>query len=60
MAEQGQLDKGQGDQDQGKAPSSKEQEKEAGDPTLGAGRGCAYSLRSRWSCFPVNYRSPFR
>ncbi|XP_024043232.1 uncharacterized protein LOC112099931 [Citrus clementina] len=37
MVEKGQGDKGLGDQDQGKAPSSGEQEKEVGDPSLGAG-----------------------
>ena len=39
MAEQGQRDKDQGDQDQVKAPSGGEQEKKAGDQALGAGQG---------------------
>lgn len=39
MADQGQGDKDQGDQDQVKAPSGGEQEKKAGDQTLGAGQG---------------------
>lgn len=41
MAEQGQGNKDQGDQDQDKAPLSGEQEKEAGDPTLGASQESA-------------------
>ena len=41
MAEQSQGDKGLRDQDQGKSLSSGEQQKEAGDPFLGAGQESA-------------------